>query len=274
MIPCPLCRAVHRVTLLRGTRSGDIHRCVACGFVYADPCGRPDPSLPPAVTDQPAVYRVNARHRLGIAARTTGVAGGRLLDVGCYDGGFLLAARDLGFTVHGVEPSPEGAARARARDLPVTADRFEDAVFTEPFDIVTFIHSLEHFADPWVALARARECLRPQGALLVEVPNFDAWSRRLLGRRWRQYLADHDKFFEPASLRRCLAGTGFEIRFLQSVGKVASVGLLADRLGRYYSAALGRRLGETARRKGWTDRTFALNLGDILLAVAMPRAKA
>lgn len=274
MIACPICRAVHRVNLLRGTRSGDLHRCTACGFVYADPRGRPDPTLPPAFTDQPAVYRANARHRLGLAAGAAGVTAGRLLDVGCYDGGFLLAARELGYAVQGVEPAPAGAARARERGLPVLESRFEDAAFAEPFAIVTFIHSLEHFADPLAALRRARELLRPGGAVVVEVPNFDAWSRRLLGRRWRQYLADHDKFFEPATLRHCLTRAGFEIRFLRPVGKVASIGLLADRLGRYYSAGLGRRLGETAGRRGWTEKTITLNLGDILLAVAIPSVKA
>jgi SAM-dependent methyltransferase len=268
MNACPLCRAVQRVTLVRGTRSGDVHRCVSCGFVYSDPRGAPDPGAPPAVVDDPAAYLANARDRLAVVARETGVSRGRLLDVGCYDGAFLLAAQTLGFAGRGVELDPLGAARARERGLDVLEGKFETAAFDAPFDVVTFIHSLEHFADPLAALVRAREWLVPAGALLVEVPNFGAWSRPLLGRRWRQFIADHDHFFEPFTLRRCLEDAGFVVRRLAPVGKSLSVRLLADRLGRYYHPRAGRALAQWAGRHGLADRRIRLNFGDILLAVA------
>jgi SAM-dependent methyltransferase len=273
VIACPLCRAVHRVTLVRGTRSGDVHRCTACGFVYSDPRGVPDPAAPPAVTDDPAAYLDNARHRLAFLAPQANVTGGRLLDVGCYDGAFLLAAQTLGFVAEGVEPDPRGASLARGRGLRVTETPFEQAQFAEPFQAVTFIHSLEHLPDPLAALAHARGLLAPGGALLIEVPNFDAWSRRLFGRRWRQYIADHFHFFEPATLSRCLDAAGFEVRAMTTAGKIASVRLLSDRIGRYYSPALGRAVAGSAARLGLAERRLALNLGDILLAVATPRVR-
>jgi len=49
------------------------------------------------------------------------------------------------------------------------------------------------------------------------------------------------------------------------------VALLADRVGRYYSRSLGEKLQGLAARRGWADRTFHFNLGDILLAVATVR---
>lgn len=268
MHACPLCHAVHRVTLYRGTRSGDVQRCTACGFVYADPRGPADAASPPAFTDDPSTYLENARHRLGLLARHTGVQNGRLVDVGCYDGAFLLAAQELGFDVEGVEPSAAGAAKATERGLRVTESTFADAPLTGPFDAVTFVHSLEHFEDPRAALARARDLLRPGGAVLVEAPNFDAWSRRLTGRRWRQLITDHFHFFEPPTLRDCLEEAGLDVAFLAPVGKVASVALLADRIGRYYSAAAGRALSRAADKTGVAQRQLSLNFGDILLAVA------
>jgi SAM-dependent methyltransferase len=273
MNACPLCRAVHRVTLLCDTRSGDVHRCTACGMVYSDPRGRPDPVARPAVTDDPEAYLANARARFAALVRCTGLTGGRLLDVGCYDGAFLLAARQCGYEAIGVEPSAEGAAAARSRGLTVIETPFEQAALPGPFDVVSFVHSLEHFADPLDALRRARAVLAPGGAVLVEVPNFDTWSRRLLGRRWRQFIADHFHFFEPATLRRALERSGFTIRHLASVPKIASLALLTDRVERYYSAAVGASLRRTLERRGWADRQLSLNLGDIVFAVAVPQSQ-
>ncbi len=273
MNPCPLCRAVHRTTLYRGTRSGDIHRCTACGFVYADPTGQAAGPRLPHCKDAVEVYERNAAHRLDMLREVTGIAGGTLLDVGCFDGSFLLAAQARGFTGQGVEPEAAPAAVARERGLTVQETTFAAAYFAERFDVVTMIHSLEHMPDPWDTLARAHELLQPAGALLVELPNFACATRRLLGRRWRQFIHDHAAFFEPETLRRLLERTGYEVRLIRRVGKMASLRLLADRVERYYSAPVGRTLRQAFERRRWLDRTLSLDLGDIMLAVATPRAR-
>jgi len=274
MQPCPLCRAVHRTTLYRRTRSGDIHRCTACGFVYADPTGgTAGPGLPHC-KDSIEVYELNAAHRLALLKTATGIAGGRLLDVGCFDGSFMLAAQKHGFAVEGVEPEAEPAATARSRGLTVQQTTFEQATFDGRFDVIALMHCLEHLPDPWAALERARDLIEPGGALLIELPNFDCLSRRVLGRRWRQFIHDHPQFFEPATLRRLLERAGFETRLIRPVGKIASLRLLADRVERYYSGAMGRALRRGFDAVGWTDRAISLNLGDIMLAVATPIPRA
>jgi len=270
MIVCPLCAAVARTTLYRNTRSGDVQRCTACGFVYSAPPGETRAAAP-AFTDDPAVYRLNAQDRLGRLERRVALPGRRLLDVGCYDGNFTLAAQELGFLAEGVEPSPVGVELARAKGLTVAQGTLEDAPLTGPYDAIAMIHVLEQFADPLVALERARTLLHPAGALLIEVPNFAAWSRKLLGRRWRQFIPDHERFFEPYTLRRCLERTGWAVVDLRPVGKIASVALLADRLRRYYSPALAGAVARSAVFLGRADARLTINLGDILLAVATVR---
>lgn len=273
MNSCPLCHAVHRTTLYRGTRSGDIHRCTACGLVYADPTGEAAGPRLPHCKDAVEVYELNAAHRLTVLREATGIAGGALLDVGCFDGSFLLAAQARGFAGQGVEPEAAPAAAAREHGLAVQETTFAEARFTERFDVVTMIHSLEHMPDPWDTLARARDLLKPGGALLVELPNFACATRWLLGGRWRQFIHDHAVFFEPDTLRRLLDRTGFEVRLIRRVGKMASLRLVADRVERYYSAPAGRALRRAFERWRWSDRTLSLNLGDIMLAVATPRAR-
>ena len=271
MNACPLCNAVARTLLYTRTRSGHVHRCTACGFVYSDPRGSDDWEMMPAFTDHPAAYLANARDRFAVLAEATGIRTGTLLDIGCYDGTFLLAAQELGFTGSGVEPAERGVTAARERGLDVTQATIEEARFAEPFDVVSMIHTIEHFEDPLAVLAKARELVKPEGALLIEAPNFDAWSRRLAGRRWRQFIADHFHFFEPETLRRALHETGFTVRTLTTVGKVMTFDLLADRLARYYSGGLGHAVRGFADRIGGREKTLTLNLGDIMLAVATPR---
>jgi len=271
MNACPLCRAVARTTLYRGTRSGDVHRCTACGFVYSDPHGDGEWSTLPAFTDHPAAYRANARDRFDFLARAAGIRGGRLLDIGCYDGTFTLAARDLGFDAVGLEPDDKGVAIAREQGVEIIHSTVEEADIDERFDVVTMIHTIEHFDDPLAVLDKARTLLKPDGALLIEAPDFDAWSRRLAGRRWRQFIPDHFHFFEPATLQRALSLTGFALRAQRTAGKRMTFDLLADRLARYYSRALGGVVRKTADAFHARERTFTLNLGDILLAVATPQ---
>ena len=31
--------------------------------------------------------------------------------------------------------------------------------------------------------------------LLIEIPAYDAFIRRVMGRRWRQFISDHDRFY-------------------------------------------------------------------------------
>ena len=64
----------------------------------------------------------------------------RLLDIGCGDGSFLLAAREAGWKVMGAEINPR-PARALGLDVRHSLDHIDR---TERFDCVTMWHSLEH----------------------------------------------------------------------------------------------------------------------------------
>src|SRR5204863_7381865 len=71
---------------------------------------------------------------------------GALLDAGCGDGLFLKLARDAGWSVEGIEFSPEGARRSSQRlGRPVTlGDLAAVSGLRGPFDVVTLWHVLEH----------------------------------------------------------------------------------------------------------------------------------
>jgi SAM-dependent methyltransferase len=103
-----------------------------------------------------------------VAARTSG----RLLDVGCGNGGFLLTLQRLGWDVEGVEPDPAAARQAQAAGLRVQIATLEEARLpAAAFDAITLSHVIEHLADPAVAIERLARALKPGGVLVSMSPN-------------------------------------------------------------------------------------------------------
>lgn len=100
---------------------------------------------------------------------------GHMLDVGCGPGTFLLVARWRGWKVCGVEPTKEAAEIAASFGLDIFNDTIEKFRTSGPksFDAVTCFEVLEHVTDPVAMLRAMGESLRPDGSLLVTVPNLD-----------------------------------------------------------------------------------------------------
>lgn len=154
-------------------------------------------------------------------------APGRALDVGCGSGdlGTLLAS--VGWTVSGVEPSPQAGEIARAKGLDVHEGTLATAELEpDQFDLVTFQHSLEHVYDPFANLRRAHELMRPGAQLLVTVPNFGSRQRRMFQSRWFHLdLPRHRFHYTPDGLRRVAENAGFSVeRIVTSTSLIGLAG--------------------------------------------------
>jgi len=138
-----------------------------------------------------------------VIRRTDGMA---LLDVGCGDGTFLLAAREAGWMVAGTEMNPELARRA---GLDVYASVGESAQHG-PFDVVTLWHSLEHMREPRETLCQIRDVIGSKGVVLIAVPNNGGWQARVFGRSWLHLdVPRHLYHFDRRSLTTALQGASF-----------------------------------------------------------------
>lgn len=133
--------------------------------------------------------------------------GPKLLDVGCGEGTFLLAAQRAGWRVTGTEMNP---ALARVQGLDVYSS-LNEAEAAAPFDCITLWHSLEHLRDPRAVLSQIHNMLAAQGVLFIAVPNARGWQARLFGAHWlHRDVPRHLYHFGPDSLRRLMESAGFE----------------------------------------------------------------
>lgn len=152
----------------------------------------------------------------------------RLLDVGGGEGRFLelfMAQRKAEGVL--VEPGHEAACRAREKGIRVYEAGIETLMPDEMgvFDAVSFLDVLEHLEDPLAALYAARRLLKPEGLLLVSVPNVGYWPivRDLMSGRF-DYLPvgilchTHVRFFTATGLKDLLQTAGFSVAELRRHG--------------------------------------------------------
>ena len=138
----------------------------------------------------------------------------KIIDVGCNDGKFLSRLRESGFNdLHGLEPTKNMSERAINAGFGVFNSYLDSAksreIVTETglFDCVTLRQVLEHIenlSDFGVAL---RNLLRPNGLLVIEVPDaqshFDLPDFAL----WEEHIND----FSLGSLKHFLRQHGLEV---------------------------------------------------------------
>lgn len=172
--------------------------------------------------------------------------GARALEIGCGSGRYLQKLQQAGWEAEGIEPAAAPSARSRQRGLAVRTGGLEDFQLADDhYDAVVSWMVLEHLHDPAAALRKIHRTLKPTGALLLSVPNFGCWERRVFG-RYNMVINEptHLQHFTPRSLRRLLNDNGFQvqrIRHQQNLYNViGSLGILMQ--SRFPSKRAGRRL--------------------------------
>jgi SAM-dependent methyltransferase len=176
------------------------YRCPRCRLVvYDTSAGVNQEKYILRAVDPEARTRQNRGHRQTYAfIRRHARPPGRMLDLGCGDGGILWLARRDGFEVEGVELDPEHAALVqRTLGFPVTASDIGSYGGTPgAYDVVLLTHVLEHLPDPVAALVKIRDLLKPGGVSVLEFPNIDALDARV--RRWLHKSGLRRHRYDPA----------------------------------------------------------------------------
>ncbi len=138
----------------------------------------------------------------------------RLLDMGCGYGYFLAAARKAGFECTGYEIAP-WPIRYASQSLEIsiaTGPLSPDLFDPERFDVISMWHFLEHTPDPNLTIASAACWLKKNGALVIDVPNYEGTDAEKSGKTWVGWqLPYHFYHFSPSSLEMLLKKHGFVV---------------------------------------------------------------
>jgi SAM-dependent methyltransferase len=150
----------------------------------------------------------------------------KVLEIGCGAGATGLAVKQKfpGAMYVGVEIDEGAAARARAcldRVICGDIEKMDMNDFDLPresFDLVICNDVLEHLYDPWKALNRLRDRLKPAGRLIASIPNVQNLGiiLKLIGGNWTYTPyglldATHIRFFTLPEIQTMFHGGGFQI---------------------------------------------------------------
>ncbi|MBI3207704.1 MAG: class I SAM-dependent methyltransferase [Candidatus Solibacter usitatus] len=139
---------------------------------------------------------------------------GVVADVGCGGGLFLSMMARRGARVLGIDFALHAAHAAwKVNGVPAICGSLgHSPLAPESCAAVTMFHVLEHLYDPVAYVEEARRMLKPNGRLIVQVPNADCWQFLLLGERWNGVdIPRHLFHFRARDLRGLLQDCGFEI---------------------------------------------------------------
>ncbi|WP_139786859.1 class I SAM-dependent methyltransferase [Desulfamplus magnetovallimortis] len=146
-----------------------------------------------------------------------------VLDVGCAMGMYGKRLKKVRPDIYlaGVEKNPEMAAYARKYYDDIHVGNIETVSFKTKFDLINCGELLEHLVNPWKVLKHFNTILKPDGYLVLSIPNAGHWSIVMeLAQGNHQYLPSglncisHLRWFTEPSICDTLGANGFKIDVL------------------------------------------------------------
>lgn len=153
-----------------------ILRCMRCGVLVRDDVPGDDAFRDDRYDDR-VLELLHDTHLRAFAARERDYrpllpSGARVVEIGCYAGGFLAAAGSWGWRATGVDIGRDVVRFCRRRGLDV-----RDALAGWSLDAVFIWNCFEQLAAPDRLLADVHQRLRVNGMLVIRVPDADFYAR-------------------------------------------------------------------------------------------------
>jgi len=108
-----------------------------------------------------------------------------ILDVGAGTGDFLNICKNNNWEVFGTEPN--SSARNLAKEKGVALEKDLSFYQNKKFDVITLWHVLEHVRDLSNFIKQLKQLLKPNGRLVIAVPNFKSYDAKHYKQFWAAF---------------------------------------------------------------------------------------
>ncbi len=234
VIFCPICSG-EKFKSIPKFKSHHIVKCTSCSFIFSNRV-----PLPSELDDVYNNYRYEATIETAATLSKKEVIAKRLisikptlkvLDVGCGNGAWLDAFKNLGCQTYGTEYNEYQMRIAKSKGhIILEGGLFPQTLSIDKFDVIIFTEVIEHILNPVPVLNHLNSLLIDGGHIFITTPNFSAIERVVLGGKWGMLCyPEHLGYFTPRTLHLALKNTGFTrvkmytenvsiFRILQAIG--------------------------------------------------------
>ncbi len=221
---CPVCKGTNLSSFLDckdhtvSRETFTIVKCKSCGFKFTNP--RPEIKDLGKYYESPdyvshskstkgfinSLYHVAKHYSLlkKIQLINSLSKKGKILDYGCGTGDFLNACKVSGWEVSGIEPNK--LARNTSKELlksDIKSELLENSFDKESFNIITLWHVLEHVSELDKTVETILSFLKPNGILLIAVPNCNSYDAQIYNKYWAAYdVPRHLYHFVPETITK------------------------------------------------------------------------
>lgn len=200
--------------------------CPQCGLLYTIPRPSPDVIGKYYKSDEyyshqqnqkgfiPRIYEkvktINLKNKVSMAI--DGLPKGKLLDIGCGVGDFLVHVKKQGWEIAGIEPSDDAKTIAKNRlgFNPLSPE--ESTLLSDAsFDVITLWHVLEHIDDLKFQTSEIYRLMKPNGRLIIALPNYQSFDCQYYKDKWAAWdVPRHLNHFSPETLRSIICSMDFQ----------------------------------------------------------------
>lgn len=136
---------------------------------------------------------------------------GKILDIGAGTGDFLTVAKQNGWQTIGVEPSDKAKAIALKKGISFVEQTSE--LENNSFDLISMWHVLEHVPNLDNQIKELKRLLKPDGTLIIAVPNFKSFDAKYYGQFWAAYdVPIHFWHFSKTAIKLLFEKEGMKLK--------------------------------------------------------------
>lgn len=154
---------------------------------------------------------------------------GSLLDIGAGTGDFLVTAKASGWQTTGIEPNQ--SAKNLAVSKGISFENSIESIENQQFDVITMWHVLEHVPDVAHQIKQLKRLLKPEGTLIIAVPNYKSYDAQHYGKFWAAYdVPRHLWHFSKVSIEKLVSRENMKlVKILPMVFDSFYVSLLSEK---------------------------------------------